>query len=112
MSALPPKADLGTQPRDVCFVPKADKHLGKASNLASLNSELAAVDEAVKKLNAEKAALGISVAALAKERAKTEHELAALRTDAEMFRAERADATSEIGKIRALVENACARRSP
>ena len=25
MSALPPKADIGTQPRDVCFVPKADK---------------------------------------------------------------------------------------
>ena len=24
MSALPPKADIGTQPRDVCFVPKAD----------------------------------------------------------------------------------------
>src|SRR5215472_8744371 len=25
MSALPPKADIGTQPRDVRFVPKADK---------------------------------------------------------------------------------------
>jgi hypothetical protein len=24
MSALPPKADMGTQPRDVRFVPKAD----------------------------------------------------------------------------------------
>jgi hypothetical protein len=24
MSALPPKADIGTQPRYVCFVPKAD----------------------------------------------------------------------------------------
>ena len=24
MFALPPKADIGTQPRDVCFVPKAD----------------------------------------------------------------------------------------
>src|SRR6516225_2724687 len=24
MSALPPKADIRTQPRDVCFVPKAD----------------------------------------------------------------------------------------
>jgi hypothetical protein len=24
MSALPPKADIGTQLRDVCFVPKAD----------------------------------------------------------------------------------------
>ena len=24
MSALPPKADIGTQPRDVRFVPKAD----------------------------------------------------------------------------------------
>ena len=24
MSALPPKADIGTQPCDVCFVPKAD----------------------------------------------------------------------------------------
>src|SRR5215472_9907829 len=24
MSALPPKADIGTKPRDVCFVPKAD----------------------------------------------------------------------------------------
>jgi len=24
MSALPPKADVGTQPRDVRFVPKAD----------------------------------------------------------------------------------------
>ena len=24
MSALPPKADIGTQPRNVCFVPKAD----------------------------------------------------------------------------------------
>jgi BASS family bile acid:Na+ symporter len=26
MSALPPKADIGTQPRDVRFVPKADIH--------------------------------------------------------------------------------------
>jgi hypothetical protein len=25
MSALPPKADIGTQPYDVRFVPKADK---------------------------------------------------------------------------------------
>ena len=25
MSALPPKADIGTQPRNVRFVPKADK---------------------------------------------------------------------------------------
>ena len=24
MSALPPKADIGTHSRDVCFVPKAD----------------------------------------------------------------------------------------
>jgi len=24
MSALPPKADIGTQSRNVCFVPKAD----------------------------------------------------------------------------------------
>jgi hypothetical protein len=24
MSALPPKADIGTQQRDVCFVPEAD----------------------------------------------------------------------------------------
>jgi hypothetical protein len=24
MSALPPRADIGTQPRDVCFVPEAD----------------------------------------------------------------------------------------
>ena len=24
MSALPPNADIGTQPPDVCFVPKAD----------------------------------------------------------------------------------------
>jgi hypothetical protein len=27
MSALPPKADIGTQPRDVCFVAKADTGL-------------------------------------------------------------------------------------
>jgi hypothetical protein len=26
MSALPPKADIGTQPRDVRFVPEADTH--------------------------------------------------------------------------------------
>jgi hypothetical protein len=26
MSALPPKADIGTQPRNVRFVPKADIH--------------------------------------------------------------------------------------
>jgi hypothetical protein len=30
MSALPPKADIGTQPRNVRFVPKADiLHCGK-----------------------------------------------------------------------------------
>jgi len=28
MSALPPKADIGTQQRDVCFVPKADIQFG------------------------------------------------------------------------------------
>jgi len=26
MSALPPKADIGTGPRNVCFVPKVDIH--------------------------------------------------------------------------------------
>jgi hypothetical protein len=31
MSALPPKADIGTQPRDVRFVPKADIHLVSAA---------------------------------------------------------------------------------
>src|SRR5215468_10774853 len=31
MSALPPKADMGTRHCDVCFVPKADiLHIGKA----------------------------------------------------------------------------------
>ena len=31
MTALPPKADIGTQSRNVCFVPKADiLHIGKA----------------------------------------------------------------------------------
>jgi hypothetical protein len=33
MSALPPKADIGTQPRDVRFVPKAD------SCTAAINAE-------------------------------------------------------------------------
>ena len=35
MSALPLKADIGTQPRDVRFVPKADVSLGDAA----LNSD-------------------------------------------------------------------------
>src|SRR5215470_11024175 len=39
MSALPPKADIGTQPRDVCFVPKADKvHRSKITLLDHLVS--------------------------------------------------------------------------
>jgi len=34
MSALPPKADIGTQPPDVRFVPKADiLHCGKEMSL-------------------------------------------------------------------------------
>ena len=34
VSALPPKADIGTQPRDVCFVPVADITIGaQASQL-------------------------------------------------------------------------------
>jgi hypothetical protein len=39
MSALPPKADIGTQPRNVCFVPKADKvHCSKITLLDHLVS--------------------------------------------------------------------------
>jgi len=35
MSALPPKADIGTQSRNVRFVPKADKvHRSKMAHLA------------------------------------------------------------------------------
>src|SRR6516162_1344261 len=33
MSALPPKADIGTQPCDVCFVPKADIRQAANSSL-------------------------------------------------------------------------------
>ena len=33
MSALPPKADIGTQPRDVRFVPKADQVQCSKKNL-------------------------------------------------------------------------------
>ena len=36
MSALPPKADIGTQPRDVRYVPKAD--ICSAANLESTPS--------------------------------------------------------------------------
>jgi len=38
MSALPPKADIGTQPRDVRFVPKADiaHPIGCVENYCSL----------------------------------------------------------------------------
>jgi hypothetical protein len=36
MSALPPKADIGSQPRDVRFVPKADIHnFGRCSGVES-----------------------------------------------------------------------------
>jgi hypothetical protein len=36
MSALPPKADIGTQPRNVRFVPKADIGLESAIRQASV----------------------------------------------------------------------------
>jgi hypothetical protein len=38
MSALPPKADIGTQPRDVRFVPKADVQRSKITLLDHLAS--------------------------------------------------------------------------
>jgi hypothetical protein len=38
MSALPPKADIGTHSRDVCFVPKAD--IGRLKMLDQANSGL------------------------------------------------------------------------
>ena len=34
MSALPPKADIGTQPRDVRFVPKADTALRQSISVS------------------------------------------------------------------------------
>ena len=38
MSALPPKADIGTQPRDVRFVPKAESHQSYSiTSLATLS---------------------------------------------------------------------------
>ena len=40
MSALHPKADIGTQPCDVCFVPKADSCT--ATNYAQWQAEAAA----------------------------------------------------------------------
>jgi hypothetical protein len=45
MSALPPKADIGTQPCDVCFVPKADisalqQRLALFDHLIRVNKEL------------------------------------------------------------------------
>jgi hypothetical protein len=42
MSALPPKADIGTQPRDVRFVPKADiLHCGKERRYSITSSPVA-----------------------------------------------------------------------
>jgi hypothetical protein len=35
MSALPPRADIGTQPRNVCFVPEADiNHFSKRRGMS------------------------------------------------------------------------------
>src|SRR6516225_2332969 len=45
MSALPPKADMGTQPRNVCFVPKADKvHCSKIVRYSITSSARAISD--------------------------------------------------------------------
>ena len=42
MSALPPKADIGTQPRNVCFVPKADiLRCGKERRYSIISSAVA-----------------------------------------------------------------------
>jgi len=43
MSALPPKADIGTQPRDVRFVPKADILHCSKERLYSITSSAPAV---------------------------------------------------------------------
>ena len=38
MSALPPKAEFGTQPRNVCFVPKADVSSRSKTTVYSITS--------------------------------------------------------------------------
>jgi hypothetical protein len=43
MSALPPKADIGTQPRNVRFVPKADIRLGPAESSLTERDALGAL---------------------------------------------------------------------
>ena len=40
MPALPPKADIGTQSRNVCFVPKADIALASFDHFISQREEI------------------------------------------------------------------------
>jgi hypothetical protein len=47
MSALPPKADIGTQPRDVRFVPKADISFRRRLSCSVSATHCDAVDDEV-----------------------------------------------------------------
>jgi hypothetical protein len=50
MSALPPKADIGTQPRNVRFVPKADIRLGPAESSLTERDALGALRVSVSRI--------------------------------------------------------------
>ena len=52
MSALPPKAEFGTQPRNVCFVPKAD--IGGAAKERLFNHLIGAGKERGRDFEAER----------------------------------------------------------
>src|SRR6516164_3094345 len=64
MSALPPKADIGTQPRDVRFVPKADIAAGGlAEHPSAITDDLVARASSITGV-AQRQASGFQVAAV------------------------------------------------
>jgi septal ring factor EnvC (AmiA/AmiB activator) len=87
-------------------------YLGRGSTLAGLDQKIAEKQKTLERLKADEAALKAAIAGATtarataeKEQAKAEAQLTALRTEADDWRAERADAYTDIEKARALANS-------
>jgi chromosome segregation ATPase len=79
--------------------------LNRASGLAGLGAELAEARQKLRVLTAETEKISSALEKLVRERAEAEHQRDAVLGEMQRLRQERAEATAEIDKIKALVKS-------
>jgi chromosome segregation ATPase len=78
------------------------KDLGRGSSLVGLNSEIAAARTELARLKAETEGATKALEALNKQRSGVERQVVAAQDDMQSLRAERAEATAEIARVKSL----------